>query len=134
MHYQELYARTFKVGDGEHYEDMDMSETEAIRTWKKGHKEHKWSSIAAINRRGGVPRAYVLPKSKDLTKGRPIVPYCNHVLAPIYKLVGRGLSYFLCHDPDQNLGFNITRTDQYVKTVKQQSIIAQEQYGENLRW
>ena len=98
MHYQELYARTFKVGDGEHYEDMDMSEAKAIRTWKKGHKEHGWSSIAAINKRGGVPRAYVLPKSKDLKKGRPIVPYCNHVLSPVYQLAGRGLSYFLCHD------------------------------------
>ena len=116
-----------------------MKENEAAAIWKKGYERHGWVKIASMNKRGEIPRAYVLPKSKDLRKGRPIVPYCNHFLRPIYRLAGRALSYFLSHDnsdqdPDQNLGFNITRTDQYVQTVKRQSKAARERYGENLRW
>lgn len=126
------------MGPDAHYKDTRMEESEAIDIWKQGHKKNGWLSIAGINERGEIPRAYVLPKSKDLRKGRPIVPYCNHVLRPVYKIAGRALSYFLRHDadqdPDHNLGFNITRTDQYVKTVNRQSISARERYGENLKW
>ena len=119
-----------------------MTEEEAMATWKRGYKQHGWSKIAGMNRYGGIPRAYVLPKSKDLRKGRPIVPYCNHLLRPIYRLAGRSLSYFLSHDtdqnpdqnPDQNLGFNMTRTDEYLLAVKRQSKAAEKRYSGNLRW
>lgn len=79
-----------------------------------------------------MPRAYVLPKSKDLRKGRPIVPYWKHCLRSVYRIVGRALNYFLAGH--EATGFNISRTDSYVKEVKTKQKEAIDRYGKDLRW
>ena len=91
--YNDLYDKTFRVGDG-HYEATDMEEAAARKFLQQQWKQNGWEQLASFYAGGQIPVAYVLPKSKDLCKGRPIVPYCNHPCRRLYKLVGRALSYF----------------------------------------
>ena len=186
MFYSDLYKRTFSVGEDKHYIETHLTERDAVERWKQEYEERGWSAIGRWNSKGVVPIAYVLPKSKDLQKGRPIVPYSNHVLRSVYKVAGRALSYFLSHDVKKShdartsldsvkrnsqtvpgietqtdtartppntvegggplpylegsgtatskLGFNITRTDEFVKTVKYSLEQATLRYGDGLRW
>ena len=115
---------------------MNLSEQEVIQKWKQKHRNQGWQKIGRLNSKGSVPVAYVLPKSKDIQKGRPIVPYVNHVLRSVYRVAGRALSYFLLgHDTSElGLGFNITRTDEFVKTVKRSQLQAVERFGDSFRW
>ena len=94
--------------------------------------EKGWNTIGRFDAKGKIPRAYVLPKSKDLRKGRPIVPYWRHCLRSVYKIAGRALSYILAGHEAK--GFNISRTDSYAKEVKTKQKAAIDRFGENLRW
>lgn len=132
MFYEDLYDRTYQVGEGKHYVKTDLDEECAKARWKQEHVAKGWSTIGRFDMKGEVPRAYVLPKSKDLRKGRPIVPYWKHCLRSVYRMAGRALSYILAGHEAK--GFNICRTDDYAIEVKTKQKAAIDCFGENLRW
>lgn len=120
------------MGEDKHYVRMNLSEEEVKARWKRKHAEEGWRTIGGYDPNGEVPRAYVLPKSKDLQKGRPIVPYWRHCLRSVYRMTGRALNYLLAGHEAKS--YNISRTDCYAKEVKKKKRAAAEQFGESLRW
>jgi hypothetical protein len=80
----------------DHYVITDENEREALNIIREkftqiegGDNIAKWRKMCAI------PRPYVLPKDKDITRMRPVVPYNNHPLKKSSNIISRALMFIL---------------------------------------
>lgn len=115
-YYEILFDRAFQV-DGIYYELAETSGEDAVNGMWHTWRNQKWSTLGGWCRDGAFPTPYVLPKSKNLEKGRPIIPYTQHYLRRVYRVVGRALSYIVKHLPVQDT-FNIMDIGEFADRVK----------------
>lgn len=131
-HYENLFDKMFTVDD-QYYTKVQCSEAELRARMQTQWRQAGWKKLGTWNRNGEFPTPYVMPKAKDLCKGRPIVPYTNHVLKQVYKVVGRAHSCRVANMAPE-VTFNITNTAEFPKRVTEAMEAGRRRHGDQLAW
>jgi hypothetical protein len=71
----------------------------------------KWRKMCAI------PRPYVLPKEKDITRFRPVIPYDKHPLKKASNIISRALMYILIEFCPQS--YTLFKTEDFKPVLHQ---------------
>jgi hypothetical protein len=129
--YEDLYDRAFAFGH--HYVRVHRSAQIVAQEMKEQWKRNRWREFGVWDDRGSFPVPYVLPKSKNLAKGRPIVPYTLHYLRRVYRVIGAAHSFAVARLPE-GASFNIMRTSDFAMRVQQGVQEGKKQIGEGLAW
>ncbi|GBG86163.1 hypothetical protein CBR_g41067 [Chara braunii] len=99
------------------YDIATSSEKEILTKTKKDYLALGLDKVAAWDSKGAIGKAYVLPKHKDLTRWRPIVPATNEPTKNGSRLVARALNYLLAKLPAAT-HFNLGATAQLKQNLQ----------------
>lgn len=130
-YYEKLFDRSFIV-NGDYYVKEGRNPEEVLQHLKRHWRKH-WSKLGAWDNRGDFPVPYVMPKSKDLQKARPIIPYTKHPLRKVYSAVGVAHSFIMKKLPT-HLSFNIMDTADFASRVASGMAEGRRRYGPKLAW
>jgi hypothetical protein len=100
------------IADNKHYMVLQSTEHDLLRTCRTHFKNSKWDRICGWNAKGSLGYAQCLPKNKDCSLSRPIVPNFRHPLARLFNIAARGLAFVLKHVCMSH--FNLFTTQQFV--------------------
>lgn len=109
--YQRRLYSTF-VADAVHYEHVCLPEKDILQMLKAQWEARGWSKYAPFLAKGQLGYAQVLPKDKDCSLNRPIVPNCSHPLGRLFNMAARGFAYVLQHVRMNH--FNLFTTQEFV--------------------
>lgn len=99
------------VRDTRHYAPTDVSAEQLLRECVADCARLRWDRFCAPSPRGWG-YAQCLPKDKDCSLSRPIVPNCAHPLARLFNMAARGLAFMLMHVRLSH--FNLFTTQEFV--------------------
>jgi hypothetical protein len=71
-----------------------------------------------------IPRPYVLPKDKDITRFIPVVPYNNHPLKKSSNIVSRALMYILVNFCPQS--YTLFKTEDFKPILYQVNMVLED--------
>ena len=103
------------IEDSRHYRLLPRSEQELLSECAQQYDSYKWSRFCGFKQTGSLGYAQCLPKDKDCSLNRPIVPNCGHPLARLFNMAARAFAYML-----QNAKFshyNLFTTQQLVSDL-----------------
>jgi hypothetical protein len=83
------------VQDWKHYCTVYRSEQQLLCESICEYQNRKWSKMCNVRNRCGFGYAQCLPKDKDCTLNRPIIPNVNHPLARLFNMAARGFAFVL---------------------------------------
>ncbi len=111
LSYRERLISVF-LEDCRHYKQLTKSEPELVASCLKHYHDRKWSKICGMKAEGTFGYAQCLPKDKDCSLNRPIVPNCGHPLARLFNMAARGFAYML--QQSKFTHYNLFTTQQLV--------------------
>eukprot|EP00775_Hariotina_reticulata_P001311 gene1311-biopygen2583 len=94
LSYRERLITVF-LDDSRHYKVRMESEQQLLSSCLEHYKASKWSKFCGACAKGSLGYAQCLPKDKDCSLNRPIVPNCGHPLARLFNMAARGLAFVL---------------------------------------
>jgi hypothetical protein len=109
--YRRRLHSTF-IADTKHYVVVNDKEAAVLQRCRTHWEQMGWSRFCKFKSKGTLGFAQVLPKDKDCSLSRPIVPNCNHPLGRLYNMAARGFAYVLQHVKLSH--FNLFTTQQFV--------------------
>jgi hypothetical protein len=112
--YRQRLISTF-IEDTKHYQPVARSEGVVLAECLATFDERKWAQFMPFNPKGRLGFAQCLPKDKDCSLSRPIVPNCSHPMGRLYNMAARGWAYVL-----RNLRlthYNLFTTQQFVQQL-----------------
>lgn len=131
-YYEKLFDKSFVV-DGVYYGKEDRDPKEVLNHLRNQWKRNKWAKLGAWDNNGEFPTPYIMPKSKNLEKARPIIPYTKHPLRKVYSTVGTAHSFLMKKLP-HNLSFNIMDTAEFANRVSIGILEGRRRFGDQLAW
>ena len=94
-HHYEITKKSF-CDDPDHYEKTGLTTTEVMGKFEDFHKKNNLNKIKVFHgKTRSIPYSYCLPKSKDITRIRPIVSYYKHPLKESYNYASRALTQII---------------------------------------
>jgi hypothetical protein len=111
LSYRERLVSVF-LEDSRHYTVMTETEEQLLASCIEHYRINKWSVFCSVKAEGSFGYAQCLPKDKDCSLNRPIVPNCGHPLAKLFNMAARGLAYILQHSKFTH--YNLFTTQQLV--------------------
>lgn len=81
--------------DTRHYNLVHQPAEQLLQQSVDACAQLKWDKLCPPSRKGQLGFAQCLPKDKDCSLSRPIVPNCSHPLARLFNMAARGLAYML---------------------------------------
>jgi hypothetical protein len=109
--YRRRLVKTY-VDDSKHYSVIPLHEHELLNTCIQQFKFRKWDKICEARKSGSLGYAQCLPKDKDCSLSRPIVPGFKHPLGRLFNMAARGFAYVLMNLKLTH--YNMFTTQQFV--------------------
>jgi hypothetical protein len=85
------------IEDTRHYSNVAVGADQLLQQCVADCAGFGWDRYCAPSKDGSLGYAQCMPKDKDCSLSRPIVPYCAHPLARLFNMAARGLAYMLMH-------------------------------------
>lgn len=92
--YQRRLVKVF-INDTRHYAATDRCEEDLLNACISDCARLRWDRFCKPAKQGHLGFAQVMPKDKDCSVSRPIVPNCGHPLARLFNMAARGLAFML---------------------------------------
>ena len=83
------------IEDTKHYCVVQRSEEQLLNECKKFSEVKKWNKFCAVRQLSSLGYAQCLPKDKDCSLNRPIIPNVKHPLAKLFNMAARGFAFVL---------------------------------------
>lgn len=109
--YRQRLINTF-IQDTVHYQQVQDSEGVVIAKCLLDFDRNGWARFAKFKPNGRLGFAQCLPKDKDCSLSRPIVPNCGHPMASLYNMAARGWAFVLKNI--RMTHYNLFTTQQFV--------------------
>jgi hypothetical protein len=100
------------INDTRHYTLSQRCEEDLLRVCVADCRRLRWDRFCQPAKGGHLGFAQCLPKDKDCSLSRPIVPNCAHPLARLFNMAARGLAYMLQHIKLNH--YNLFTTQEFV--------------------
>lgn len=113
-----LYRRrlvSMYVADPKHYQVIPLTEQQLLHSCIQQYKYRKWDKLCEARKSCALGYAQCLPKDKDCSLSRPIVPGFKHPLARLFNMAARGFAYVLMKLRVTH--FNLFTTQQFVTSL-----------------
>lgn len=109
------------IADTRHYVASEEGAEVLLQKCIADSARLRWDRFRKPAAGGQLGYAQCLPKDKDCSLSRPIVPNCSHPLARLYNMAARGLAYMLQHIKLTH--YNLFTTQEFVAKLAECSDI-----------
>ena len=131
-HHYEITKKSF-CDDPDHYEKTGLTTTEVMGKFEDFHKKNNLNKIKVFHgKTRSIPYSYCLPKSKDITRIRPIVSYYKHPLKESYNYASRALTQIIKQTETRH--FTLWKTQDLKPKIKLIQSELGKLYGDNTKF
>ena len=99
-----------------------------VQLWKTRYKDLGLQALGTVDTEGKMPAGYIIPKSKDINKWRPIVAYTHHPARRMLHTAARALNYLVEVCPVEHC--NMQRVDMTAQRLQDTLDTLVERYPE----
>lgn len=100
------------IQDTRHYQVVPVCADQLVQECLADCTRLRWDRFCTPSQKGHLGFAQCLPKDKDCSLSRPLVPNCAHPLARLFNMAARGLAFMLMHVKLSH--YNLFTTQEFV--------------------